>query len=218
VLRSLRPLVPLPFLLALAAWSSARVAERAGEAGANVLTTLSAAFARPAETPAPEPALPTGVLLVAEPVEVARAAPALAGPTSKNAKRPSSARTAAPSVVFVSRDQVLRLATARVVPRGVPVAASGARPAGLKLSGVAALGIGLQEGDVLTRALGVPALSSGAVIQAVLVARAHRAPVLEGEVWRGNQRLILRVEQPYLGEAALAPAPVPAAPARLTRG
>jgi hypothetical protein len=213
----LKPFVPLPFLLAFAAWSSARVADRAGEAGASVLSTL-AAFVRHAEPTPPEPAIPTGVLLAAEPVAADAAPPALAGPTAKNPKRHGPVRAAAPSVLFVSRDQVLRLATARVVPRGVPVAASAVRPAGLKLSGVAALGVGLQDGDVLTRALGVPALSSGAVVQAVLVARAHRAPVLEGEVWRGNQRLILRVEQPYLAESDAAPAPVTAAPARLTRG
>jgi hypothetical protein len=217
VLRSLRPLVPLPFLLAIAAWSSARVAERAGEAGAAVLSTL-AAFARQAEPAATELPIPTGVLPVSDPVASESAAPALAGPASKNPKKHGSARATAPAVLFVSRDQVLRLATARVVPRGTPVAASGLRPAGLRLSGVAALGIGLQDGDVLTRALGVPALSSGAVVQAVLVARAHRAPVLDGEVWRGNQRLILRVEQPYLAESDVAPAPVTAAPARLTRG
>jgi hypothetical protein len=34
----------------------------------------------------------------------------------------------------------------------------------------------------------------------VLAARAKRAPVLEGELWRGNQRFLIRVEQPYLPE------------------
>jgi hypothetical protein len=103
-------------------------------------------------------------------------------------------------VVFVSQEQVLKLASSGARPRGTAVPASGARPAGLKLSGVAALGIGMQDGDVLTRAVGQSALSSGAVIQAVLSARARRVPVLEGEFWRGTERLLIRVEQPYLPE------------------
>jgi hypothetical protein len=65
---------------------------------------------------------------------------------------------------------------------------------------VAALGVGLAEGDILTRALGQPALSREAVVRAVLQARARRARVLEGEFYRGSERWILRVEQPYLPE------------------
>ncbi|HEX5099811.1 MAG TPA: hypothetical protein VFV94_09945 [Polyangiaceae bacterium] len=197
--RWLLALAPLPLLLALGAWASARVADRVAVAGANLLLAL-APFARdtqPVEAEeAPALAIPTELTLMGDALGgSARPAP----PPSKHA-RGKKAPTAPTPVVFVSQEQVLRLATTRARPHGSPVPASGARPAGLKLAGVAALGIGMQDGDVLTRAVGQPALSSGAVIQAVLSARARRAPVLEGEFWRGTQRWLIRVEQPYLPE------------------
>jgi hypothetical protein len=199
VKRRLLALAPLPLLLALGAWASARVADRVAVAGANVLLLLApfAREARPADVEDdPEPAIPTELTLMGD-VLAGSVHPAPPGP--KHVRGKKAAPTPAP-VVFVSQDQVLRLASTRARPHGTPVAASGPRPAGLKLAGVAALGIGMQDGDVLTRAVGQPALSSGAVIQAVLSARARRAPVLEGEFWRGNQRWLIRVEQPYLPE------------------
>jgi len=195
-LRLLR-LAPLPLLLALGAWASARVADRVAQVGVSVLV-LVAPLARdlsPAEVEEPAGAdIPTEAAVVPAPLGGG------ASPAPHGVKRGRKAPPSAPSVVFVTQEQVLRLASTRVQPRGVPVAANATRPAGLKLSGVAALGIGLKDGDVLTRAVGQPALSSGAVIQAVLVARARRAPVLEGEFWRGAERFLIRVEQPYLPE------------------
>jgi len=199
VKRWLLPLVPLPLLLALAAWASARVADRAALAGVNVLALL-APLARDTTQPAeseetPDAPLPTELTLMGD----AFAGTAHPAPASSKRARGKKAPSLTP-VVFVSQEQVLKLASTRARPHGTPVPASGARPAGLKLAGVAALGIGMQDGDVLTRAVGQPALSSGAVIQAVLSARARRAAVLEGEFWRGGQRWLLRVEQPYLPE------------------
>src|SRR6185436_3652960 len=127
-------------------------------------------------------------------------APPLAAPPVKGKKRGQRGVKAGPPTVFVSRDRVLNLANSGARPRGIPVAASAGRPAGLKLLGVAALGIGLRDGDVLTEAVGQPALSSSAVVQAVLRARAQHAPVLDGEFWRGGERWLIRVEQPYLPE------------------
>jgi hypothetical protein len=118
---------------------------------------------------------------------------AVAAPKGKKAKPAATQRS-----IFVSAEKVLRLADTKVSPRGVRVPADGPRPAGLKLAGVGALGIGLRDGDVLTRAVGQPALSSSAVVRAVLVARARRVKVLEGEFYRGRERWVLRVEQPYL--------------------
>ena len=191
-------LLPLPLLLALGAWASARVAERVGADAAVALSVLAVVARASAATEAPVTELgeviPTDVAMAAEPV----ATP----PPSKGKKRGKLALPSGPPVVFVSKDAVLGVASSGARPRGVPVPPSGGRPAGLKLSGVAALGVGLRDGDVLTRALGQPALSSGAVIQAVLVARARHAAVLEGEFWRGNQRWLIRVEQPYLGGRA----------------
>lgn len=200
--RRLLSLAPLPLLLAVAAWGSARAADRAAMAAADVLALLVPLVRdqRVLEPDADAP-IPTELGSVEAPVLAAPVtADALAGASSKAKKQGKAAKPNAPRVLFVGQDQVLKLASSGARPRGVAVPATSARPAGLKLSGVAALGIGLVDGDVLTRAVGQPALSSGAVIQAVLAARARRAPVLEGEFWRGAERWVLRVEQPYLQE------------------
>jgi len=205
VKRWLLPFAPLPLLLALGAWASARVADRAAQVGAQVLTTVAPLMRDTSpreEEPAPAD-IPTQTVLV--PITLGgSASPAPHGPKRGRVTKP---RPSAPSVVFVSQEQVLRLASSGARPRGTAVPASGIRPAGLKLSGVAALGIGMQDGDVLTRAVGQSALSSGAVIQAVLSARARRVPVLDGEFWRGNERLLIRVEQPYLPQPHAQEAP-----------
>jgi hypothetical protein len=186
-------LVPLPFVLAAGGWASARVAERAAEHGV-VAVALLAKLARVPASLAPQD----------DPDVIASDAPLLAGPiaapethTKNSAKKTKASAT---PVIFVSRNVVVGLASSAARPHGAPVPATASRPAGLRLAGVGALGIGLADGDVLTRAVGQPALSTGAVIQAVLAARARHAPVLEGEVWRGTQRFVIRVEQPYLDE------------------
>jgi hypothetical protein len=184
-------LLPAPLVVTVAAWASALAADHVGASAATALDLVAVLFRAPAT---PEPERDDAVI----PTEVSLAPEALAAPPVKGKKRGAKTTRSGPPVVFVSRDTVLSLASTGARPRGVPVPATALRPAGLKLLGVAGLGVGLRDGDVLTRALGVPALSSGAVVQAVLAARAKRAPVLEGEFWRGNQRWIIRVEQPYL--------------------
>jgi hypothetical protein len=85
------------------------------------------------------------------------------------------------------------------------VAASARRPAGLRLSGVSALGVGVRDGDVLTEAAGVPALDAGRVIEAILVARARGARSVSGTFYRGDERWAIVVHQPYLRSAGAAP-------------
>jgi hypothetical protein len=186
----------MPFVFALGAWTSARAADRAG-ADAAVALSAVAVLARAGEVTAsdsePEPAselavIPVQYELFAEP----------AAPRSKSRNGAKKGRPVATPVVFVSQKTVLGLANSGARPRGAFVAANGVRPAGLRLTGVGALGIGLQDGDVLTRALGQPVTATGAVIQAVLAARAQHAAVLDGEFWRGPQRYVIRVEQPYV--------------------
>lgn len=190
--RWLLALAPLPFALMLSAWVSARVADRAGANAAIALSAVAALLRGPARVEPPEElTIPTDELITVEPV---------AAPPAKGKKRGGKATPSGPPVVFVGRNTVLGLANSGARPRGVPVPATALRAAGLKLVGVGGLGVGLRDGDVLTRAVGQPALSSGAVIGAVLKARAQRTPVLEGEFFRGAQRWLIRVEQPYLPE------------------
>ena len=199
-MRRFAPFLPLPLVLALAAWGSARAADAAaavlGEALAAIATVVGTNQPSSDEDGDLASVIPVSALVVGDALgETGPRSVAASG--KKKTKSRASAR-ATERTIFVSADKVLRLSETRVAPRGVRVPADGARPAGIKLVGVAALGIGLRDGDVLTRALGQPAVSSSAVVRAVLVARARRVKVLEGEFYRGQERWILRVEQPYL--------------------
>ena len=102
-----------------------------------------------------------------------------------------------PYNVFVSASSVLRLAESAARPQGSFVQKTLQRPAGLRLSGVNLLGIGLEEGDILIEALGLPAQSSGAIVGAIIAARAEKARHLVGKVWRRGQTFQITVEQPY---------------------
>jgi len=119
--------------------------------------------------------------------------------TKAPSKHPNkSPRKAQSSTLFVSEATVLKLAQSAARPRGSFVAQTPQHPAGLRLSGVAALGVGLQEGDILIEALGIAPRSPGEIIGAVLAARAKQARYLSGTIWRQGQTLRITVEQPYL--------------------
>lgn len=104
-----------------------------------------------------------------------------------------------PVGVFVSRERVLSAARAGIRPEGTPVAAASWRPPGIALRGVGALGVGLQDGDILVSA-GVPATSDGAVVAAVVDALRRHARAMSGVVWRGRQKILVTVELPDLGK------------------
>jgi hypothetical protein len=130
-------------------------------------------------------------------------APALAletkAPTRARAgAKAKAAKPRAPlSGIRVSKAVVLSLAERRVRPSGKPVPAQGNRPPGIALSGVAALGLGLLDGDVLTEVEGRPARAPGQVIEAIVRARGRRADTISGVLYRGQERFVLVVEQPY---------------------
>jgi hypothetical protein len=107
--------------------------------------------------------------------------------------------------VRVSAQKVLELARRRAIPRAAFVAATGAQPAGLRLSSVSGLGVGMREGDILTRVAGTEVRSVGAVADLVIRARARQAPEISAEFWREGVRGTLVVEQPYThGDAGAA--------------
>jgi hypothetical protein len=76
----------------------------------------------------------------------------------------------------------------------------------LRLSGVAPLGIGVQDGDILIEALGMTPRSAGQVIGAIIEARSQKARALSGTLWRRGQTFRITVEQPYLTAEELASA------------
>ncbi len=202
--RRLMPLLPLPLVLALGAFGSARLADHLGGALGSLLSGVASLLAQ--DPPDADAGAELDALPVASPVlGTVDAAPPPAEPARKG-----KARKVTPAV-FVSADAVLRIASTRQRLRGVPVGQDGARPPGLELHGVSALGVGLRDGDVLTRALGQPALSRAQIVRAVLLARARREKVLSGEFYRGRERWVLRVEQPYLEAPAAMNGPEAAA-------
>jgi hypothetical protein len=99
--------------------------------------------------------------------------------------------------IRISAAQVLSLAARRTMPQAVPVKATAYHPAGLLLRGVSGMGVGLQDGDVLTEAAGQKASSVGTVIGIVLAARARQTPEISGRFYRAGVPFLVTVEQPY---------------------
>lgn len=130
----------------------------------------------------------------------------LAAPPEKGKSRSGKSKRAQAKKrgVFVPAAAVLRLAEARAMPSAVPVPAQGTRPAGLRLVGVGGLGIGMRDGDVLTRVLGGGVASVADVVGRVIAARDRHVREISGEFWRDGEAWSVVVEQPYL-----TPAPSP---------
>jgi hypothetical protein len=149
---------------------------------------------------------PPSALPILEPEAVALAAPAPA--TEPHKKRGSKkGKAAAPPSEFagglyVGKDTVLRLASAGVMPGASPVGATAMHPGGLVLSGVAALGVGLIDGDILAEVEGRKVQSEGQVIGLVVGARSRHAENVSAVIWRqrGEKpgRWSLVVAMPYL--------------------
>jgi hypothetical protein len=187
----------LALTLAAALGAPFVVVVRAGHAALAPLTEITVAallrLTAPLAVPVALPPPASG----AE-VEVAVGEPTqLAVQRSPKSVRARKAPTKAPSALFVSRAKVLALAQSAARPRGSFVAKTALHPAGLQLSGVAALGIGLQDGDILIEAMGIAPRASGEIVGAVVEARARRAEALSGTIWRRGQTFRITVQQPY---------------------
>lgn len=113
------------------------------------------------------------------------------------AERPEANAEPLPSL-FVSAEQVLRLSrTARIpVARHIPPA--GRRPSGLQVAGVGGLGIGVKDGDVLTKVAGTVIQNPSEVVSSVLQLRAKHVKSIAAEVWRGERPYRITFEMPYL--------------------
>jgi hypothetical protein len=136
------------------------------------------------------------------------AAEVLPAPQATGRRPGARSKVAAPPRalgVRVSAQKVLELARRRAIPQAAFVPASGARPAGLQLSSVVGLGVGMRDGDILTRVAGTEVRSVGTVADLVIRARARQAPEISAEFWREGVRGTLVVEQPYThGDAGAA--------------
>ena len=181
-------------------WVGAALADRWGVAIGREMAGV-ALHLRPAPT-VPELSAPDSHFPEPQPLSKTSANARVAPSKRKGVRMRQSASPLAQLGVFVPAATVLRLAQASAVPRAVAVGREGARPAGLRLIGVSALGIGMRDGDVITRVLGARVGAIGDVVSRVVAARAQRAREISGEFWRDGRQGSIVVEQPYLGEAS----------------
>ncbi len=175
-----------PFLLVARA-GGALVAPLA-ETSVGWLLRVSAPLAPPPSALEPEPDMAPPAI---EPELVAVSSPK----PRTHARR--AAVKGAPPALFVGRSTVLRLSQSGARPSGRFVSGTAEHPAGLQLSGVSGLGIGVQDGDVLIEALGMSPRSPGQIVGAIIEARAKRVAALGGTLWRRGQTFPITVEQPY---------------------
>jgi hypothetical protein len=103
--------------------------------------------------------------------------------------------------IHINSDAVLKIANSGRRPTGKPVTADGERPAGVQVFGADSLGVGVRDGDVITRVSGVAVTSVGQVISLVIAARGARQRIISAQVFRGKRSYVLTVEQPYLPQA-----------------
>lgn len=170
-----------------------------------IVTALVRVTAPLTASPTPEPEADATDLVPDAPLDLSFEV-ATKSPAQRAAKPRPPAK---PSALFVSEATVLKLAQSAARPRGSFVAQSPEHPAGLRLSGVAALGIGVQDGDILIEALGITPRAPGEIIGAIIEARAKQARFLSGTLWRQGQTFPITVAQPYLVSIRSSVAPAP---------
>jgi hypothetical protein len=107
-------------------------------------------------------------------------------------------RPATPRALHVSAERVLAIANSGMRPTGTPVPAVSVRPAGIVVSGVSAMGIGVEDGDVLTHVEGIAVATPGEVVALVLSARAHEAGSMRARLFRGERPYVVVVDMPYV--------------------
>lgn len=176
-----------PFVLVARA-GNALVAPLA-QASVGALLRLSAPLAPLVSVAVVAPSAPALVPEAAALVQVS-------APTARAHARRAARKEQLPSL-FVGRSTVLRLSQGAARPRGSFIGPTAEHPAGLQLTGVSALGIGVQDGDVLIEALGISPRSPGEIVGAIIEARSKRVPTLGGTLWRRGQTFQIVVEQPY---------------------
>jgi len=177
-------------VFAVSAWSRA-YADRLGDrVAAGLIELLPTPLARADQDDA------AGSAELESPID-ARAEVRAAGFSSKQSRQPSRPRASPKQGILITSTQVLALAARGAMPHAVFVKASAEHPAGLLLGGVSALGVGLQDGDVLTEAAGQKATSVAAVVGLVLAARSRQASEISGRFYRGGVAFLLTVQQPY---------------------
>lgn len=195
VRRSVAVLVALAAPFVGVAYGAQALVAPVARATASALSGLVAPLNPQVPAPAPE----VGAELPPAPPAPGDLLP-VAGPGKGAAPRRAPTRLEAgkPPPLFVSQAAVLKLAESAARPSGAFVPQTAEHPAGLRLVGVAGLGIGVQDGDILIEALGIAPRAPGEIIAAIIQARAKNARFLSGTLWRRGDTFRITVEQPYL--------------------
>jgi len=190
---ALAALVPFVAL----AWGSAQLADRGGQAIGAALARAFAAVPKRAKAASVEVPADLVALESTQPIELD--APRALTKTKSKTRTPrgGEGHEAPTRGLYVRAPVVMRIARSGVRPSGALVPARGERPAGIALHGVGGLGVGLQEGDILTQVAGQPARSPEAVIATVIGAYRAHAKAVSGRFWRGGELWSLVVEIPY---------------------
>jgi hypothetical protein len=123
-----------------------------------------------------------------------------AGPLEGTRARPRDAPPAAPPVAVAVRISAATVQWA-IDDRGAHIHAKTARgadgrPAGIRLSGVSALGIGLRDGDMIVAVEGAPALDEDAATDLALSAVARGGSTLHATAMRGDRSFSITAELP----------------------
>lgn len=151
------------------------------------------AQALPSSKPAPRPA-PAAEAAPPAPAASASSAPSVRSSSKHSTKKPP------PKGILVRAALVEKAVRSGQRPSGSPVAAEGARPAGVALSGVSGFGSGLHDGDIVVQVGGLKTPSVELVIVAVAGAVTSGATALSAIVWRDGEELPVTVEIPDLGQ------------------
>ena len=195
--RGLLALLVVPGALALTGMS--RLEAPARSLGVSLGRSLPAL--QPAAAPLPEIAAEPALAVSEDATTAANApSPSPSSPKKKGkGKHAPTAKGASPEgpSVYVSERTILRLANARAVPRSQSVAATDDRPGGVQLFGVSALGVGMQDGDVITEVAGRSVQGQGDIVAIVLAVRSRQAPTVSAVFYRGKVRGTLVVAMPY---------------------
>ena len=198
------PIVGAVLVALLIVASVRRLAERSADAAGRRLrallalgTTLRAHAWRPDEEPAAPQEEVHGEEVRAPPPTRAPGAGGVSGSATRAPQRRGvTAPGPEPSSLRLAPARVLELVARRQLPSSRSVPARAGLPAGQRLGGVTALGIGLEDGDVLESVDGVPAWSREEAISAVIAARGRGATRIMARLRRGRRKIVLVAELP----------------------
>jgi hypothetical protein len=206
VYTALGALATVSVVMWLAGTSMERRAELLGAALSDDLTRL-AQTSSPPVTVGREPSPTFSETYAAVSISASEATQSASSLARVDKKKKKTSSAPGPRDIHVPAGTVLRWARDGVMPGAVSVPATKTRPAGIRLSGVAGLGIGARDGDVLTHVEGRAVHSVPEVIGVVVAALGKKQTAIGGRLYRDDQHYSITVEIPSIRTQGLAQSP-----------